>query len=101
MSISAADESARQLNQSVRQLIAVVHEQTNVARAALPQFFGAQELAKRWNCSHDQVIATLGLICGYKGERGHRLSVSLEDVLRCDQHLKQSYDARKRQGVAV
>lgn len=97
---SPADQSARQLDQTLRQLVSVVAEQTAVARATLPQFWPAAELAKRWNCSHDQVVAHLTAHCGYRGARGHRVTVSLEDVLKIDQALKVQYDLRKRLAVA-
>lgn len=93
---SPADQSARQLDQTLRQLVSVVSEQTAVARAALPQFWSVAELMKRWNCSHDAVIVHLANNCGYQGARGHKPSVSLDDVLRIDRVLLDSYEARKR-----
>lgn len=95
MPVSSADESARQLAQGIRQLIGVVNENTAAMRASLPQFFGADDLMKRWNRGHDQVVRLLETHAGYVGQRGHRLSVSLEDVLRIDEVLRREYEARK------
>ncbi len=96
MPTSPADQSARQLDQALRQLVSVVSEQTAVARAALDQFYSVAELMKRWNCSHDKVIEHLTNHCGYQGGRGIKPSVSLDDVLRIDRALLDSYEARKR-----
>lgn len=94
--VSAADQSARQLDQTLRQLVSVIAEQTTVARAALDQFYSVAELMKRWNCSYDKVIEHLTNHCGYVGQTGVKPSVSLDDVLRIDAALLASYEARKR-----
>lgn len=97
---SAADQSARQLDQTLRLLVSVVAEQTTVVAASLPQFYGMAELRRRWNSSEDQVTRLLSEHAGYRGARGHRVTVSLEDVLKIDQALKAEYNMRKRLAVA-
>ena len=93
--VSPADQAARQLDQTLRQLVSVVSEQTALAKAALPQFWSAAELRKRWNCSEEKLSDLLEIHAGIVGERGHRTSVSLDDVLRIDVALKTEYDVRK------
>lgn len=91
-----ADQSARQLDQVMRQLVSVINEQTAVARAALDQFYSLADLAKRWNCSPAQALKHLADHVGYVAQPGVKDSISLADVLRVDAGLLDSYEARKR-----
>ena len=96
MPVSPADQSARQLDMTLRNLLLAVSEQTTIARAALPQFYSVADLMRRWSCSHDAVIQHLATYCGYVGARGVKPSVSLDDVLKIDRALVDQYEARKR-----
>lgn len=96
MPASPANQSALQLDQSIRQLMYGIGELVTVTRATLPQFYKVAVLAVRWGCSDDQVLKHLRDHVGYVGAPGVKPSVSLEDVLRIDAALKASYEARKR-----
>jgi hypothetical protein len=79
------------LDQAIRQLIAVVNNNTAVTMAGLPQFYTLEDLAGRYRVGRETVRALLiehRMIAPAAGPGRRVIRVPLESVLRLDRILK-------------
>jgi hypothetical protein len=95
MSTPMTGAQATQLDSDIRHLIQVVSQNTRAQLAALPQWWCAEDLAKRWHRGRDEVNALLYAHSGYVGERGKPMRIHVDDVLKIDEVLLAEYRARR------